>query len=108
MKINPEKEQFRSAYAVPIIQATKFVAGLASFKFCGNSSLGIDDSTCTILFLCTKLSTNISAPISILAKAVEELKMPPNFVASELPQHTIVVAIDPFCLLTLSLFHVSH
>ena len=47
--------------------------------------------SCTILFLCTKLSTNISVPISILAKAVEELKMPPNFVASELPQHTIVL-----------------
>ena len=33
MKINPEKEQFRSAYAVPIIQATKFVAGLAPSNF---------------------------------------------------------------------------
>lgn len=46
MKINPEKLQFRSAYAVPIIQASdKICSWPSSFKFCGNSSLGIDDSS---------------------------------------------------------------
>ena len=50
VKINPEKEQFRSAYAVPLIQVTKFCSWLSFFKLCGNTFfLWIEDSTLVAL-----------------------------------------------------------